>query len=129
MLVRNFRSDRGEIDIVVRDGRELVFVEVKARREPGLRGRPLAAVDRAQQGRIAMAALEYLRMLGRPDICFRFDVVEVFLDDDGRVDRCCAVENAFALPRGVRYVPAADPGLPALPLPLLAEPGHSGEAP
>ena len=32
ILIRNFRCDVGEVDIIVRDGRSLVFVEVKTRR-------------------------------------------------------------------------------------------------
>jgi len=93
-------SARDEIDIVARDDETLVFVEVKTRRTEDF-GRPLAAVDREKRRSLSRAAVRYLQRLKYPDVCFRFDVVEVV----GRVDdaKPCLrhVENAFAL--GKKY--------------------------
>ena len=79
VLVRNFRSAAGEVDIVARDGETLCFVEVKTRRRIG-RARPGAAVGRAKQKHIIRVAHRYLREIGRPHIRYRFDIVEIVLD-------------------------------------------------
>ncbi len=55
IVERNFRCPRGEIDIIARDGDELVFVEVKTRRSLAL-GSPLEAITPAKLGRIRMLA-------------------------------------------------------------------------
>ena len=81
VLYRNFKpDDGGEIDLVCRDKKTLVFVEVKTRRSGGP-GRPADAVDRAKEEAIARGAAIWLRMLGNPDIPVRFDVVEVLMQD------------------------------------------------
>jgi putative endonuclease len=104
IVYRNFRVPRGELDLVARDGRELVFVEVKTRRRGHLRGRPLDAVDAGKQRRIVRAALAYLRLLGHPDVRFRFDVVEVYLNESGRHPECRLIQEAFGMPEGWRYM-------------------------
>ncbi len=94
VLYRNFRAPGGgEVDIVAREGRVLLFVEVKTRREGG-RGRPLDAVDAAKQRLIERGAREWLRLLGRRDLPWRFDVIEVVLAE-GEPPRVHRVENAF----------------------------------
>jgi putative endonuclease len=96
ILYRNFRGRTGgEIDIVCREGDTLVFVEVKTRSREDF-GRPLEAVHRDQQKRISRGALAWLRMLDKPDILFRFDVVEVIMRD-GEAPRVELVRNAFSL--------------------------------
>jgi putative endonuclease len=97
VLHRNFRGRTGgEIDIVCRDKDTLVFVEVKTRSREDF-GRPFDAVDRNKQKRIARGGLAWLRLLGDPDILFRFDVVEVILPEDAE-PRIELLRNAFALP-------------------------------
>ena len=97
VLHRNFRGRTGgEIDIVCRDGDTLVFVEVKTRTREDF-GRPFDAVDRNKQKRIARGGLAWLRLLGDPDILFRFDVVEVILPENAE-PRIELLRNAFALP-------------------------------
>jgi len=73
----NFRNRYGEIDIVARDGRFVVFVEVKYRRDAG-RGMPEEAVDYRKQWRICRVA-DYYRMIHRMgDFSpVRFDVVAI----------------------------------------------------
>ena len=75
IIVRNFRSDVGEIDIVARDGRTLVFVEVKTRAydDPT----PEDQVNEAKQHQITKAAKLYLGRYGTPPPPARFDVVAV----------------------------------------------------
>jgi putative endonuclease len=96
VLYRNFRGRHGgEIDLVCRDRDTLVFVEVKTRTRADF-GRPLEAVNRQQQRRISLGGLTWLRLLGDPDILFRFDVVEVTLGE-GAEPRIELIRNAFQL--------------------------------
>ena len=94
VLAENYRSPLGELDLVARDGKAIVFVEVKARQ--GTRGDPpQAAVNPRKQHRLARLALSYLshhNLHGRP--C-RFDVVAVTFDDVGAVTQVDHIENAF----------------------------------
>jgi putative endonuclease len=74
---RNFRySTRAEIDIIARDGEELVFCEVKSRESDEF-GPPEYAVTHLKQDRIRRAALAYLTFNGLRDQACRFDVVAV----------------------------------------------------
>jgi putative endonuclease len=100
-LTANFRTDRGEIDLVMRDRDCLVFVEVKARSSENW-GRPAAAVDRERRYRLTRAALDYLRLLRNPKVKTRFDIVEVLLRD-GKVGEVRHLANAFELQRPFRY--------------------------
>jgi putative endonuclease len=100
-LTANFRSPRGEIDLVFRDGECLVFVEVKARSSEEW-GRPAAAVKKERRGRLTRAALDYLRMLKNPPVKIRFDIVEVLLAD-GVVREIRHLPNTFSLSKPYRY--------------------------
>jgi putative endonuclease len=81
VLYRNFRPDNGgEIDLVCREKKTLVFIEVKTRAPEGL-GRPADAVDVAKEEALMRGAQAWLRMLGNPDVPVRLDIVEVILGD------------------------------------------------
>ena len=100
-LVANFRSQRGEVDLVCRDKDCLVFVEVKTRSsEEWLR--PAAAVNAERRRRLSRAALDYLRLLKNPPVKIRFDIVEVLLLD-GAVREVRHLPNTFAMERPYRY--------------------------
>jgi Predicted endonuclease distantly related to archaeal Holliday junction resolvase len=82
VLARNWRCREGELDIVARDGSQLVFVEVKTR--SSLRfGPPAAAVDRVKSARIRQLGLRWIlaeRERGADQQFWstvRFDVVSV----------------------------------------------------
>lgn len=78
ILTRNYYTPYGEIDLIVRDGDCIAFVEVKARRE-GSMVRPAQAVDRRKQRRIAQSAVCYL--LEHPaGLQPRFDVFEIVME-------------------------------------------------
>jgi len=81
-LAANFRSPRGEIDLVFRDEDCLVFVEVKTR-SPESWTRPAAAVNAGKRRRLSKAALDYVKRLKDREVRFRFDIVEVLLPDEG----------------------------------------------
>ena len=79
-LTANFRSARGEIDLVFHDQDCLVFVEVKTRSSEEW-VRPAAAVNKERRQRLTRAALDYLRLLKNPAVKVRFDIVEVLLEN------------------------------------------------
>lgn len=77
ILDRNYRCRAGEIDLIGRDGRFLVFIEVKFRSSLKA-GDPAEAVDRRKQRRIITAAGHYLAIRGfDEDTPCRFDVAAV----------------------------------------------------
>lgn len=100
-LTANYRTKRGEIDLVFRDRDCLVFVEVKTRSSEEW-NRPAAAVDRGKRTRITKASLDYLTLLGRPQVEVRFDIVEVLLEA-GEVREVRHLPGAFAMPHPFRY--------------------------
>ena len=78
-LERRYRSKCGEIDLIMKEGGTIVFVEVKTRLTASP-GTGMMSVNAAKQKRIAQAAAIYLmstRQMNRP---VRFDVVEISRD-------------------------------------------------
>src|SRR5678816_4688890 len=96
-LVANFRSPRGEIDLIFRDGDCLVFVEVKTRSSEEWT-RPAAAVNAHKRRLLSQCALDYLRLLKNPPVKIRFDIVEVLLTN-GDVREVRHLPNTFSLSR------------------------------
>ncbi len=87
LLERRYRSPYGEVDLIVRDGEQLVFVEVKARsRAP--KGAGLTAITPAKQRRLLQAASMYLAQ-NHWTGSLRFDVVEITQEG------ICHIQNAF----------------------------------
>lgn len=94
ILARNFKGPhRGEVDIVARDGKLLLFIEVKTRRE-GTKIRPLDAVNKEKQGLIERGANAWLKRLGTRNVPWRFDVIEVLVEE-GAKPRVNHVRDAF----------------------------------
>ena len=100
-LTANFRSDRGEIDLVFRDKDCLVFVEVKTRSSEEWM-RPASAVDAARRRRLTRAGLDYLHLLKNPPVKVRFDIVEVLLQT-GAIDQIRHLPNTFCMEKPYRY--------------------------
>ncbi len=95
ILARKYRTPVGEIDLVVRDGNTLAFVEVKTRRS--LRyGLPSDAVGAAKRRKIIRSAMWYIQaeLTSSEMPPCRFDVVEVYAPSDGSW-RVRHFENAF----------------------------------
>ena len=88
VVERNWRCRDGELDLVVRRGRELVFVEVKSRRSDRF-GVPAEAVTVAKQRRLRRLAGRYLAETGASAGSLRFDVVAIL---GGRLE---VIEAAF----------------------------------
>jgi putative endonuclease len=100
-LIANYRSPRGEVDLIFRDGDCLVFIEVKTRSSEEWT-RPAAAVDCDKKRLLSQAALDYLRLLKDQQIKMRFDIVEVLLSE-GAVDQIRHLPNAFSLSKPYRF--------------------------
>lgn len=95
ILEHNFRTPRGEIDIVARHRDTLVFVEVKTRRSVSF-GNPKWALTQAKRRKISQVALEYmLKTRGTTNIKSRFDVVTIqHTADQPTIE---VIANAFEL--------------------------------
>ncbi|QXE90620.1 YraN family protein [Geomonas subterranea] len=91
----NFRCPCGEIDIVARDGRTIVFVEVKCRKNDNY-GPPQLAVTPFKQRQISKAALVWLSRKKLYDAEARFDVVAIMLHEHDLPD-IEHIRNAFDL--------------------------------
>ena len=100
-LCANFRSARGEIDLVFRDEDCLVFVEVKTRSSEEWT-RPAAAVNARKRKLLSGCALDYLQLLKNPKVKLRFDIVEVLLTD-GVVNQIRHLPNTFQMSSPYRY--------------------------
>jgi len=70
---RNYRCRAGEIDLIVRDGRTLVFVEVRLRRNQAFGG-AAESITATKRRRLRLAAQHYLLGLAREPPC-RFDAI------------------------------------------------------
>ena len=88
VLARNWRCREGELDLVARRGRVLVFVEVKARRTDRF-GTPAEAVTPTKQRRLRALACRYLEATELRPEGLRFDVVSIL------ADRLEVIEAAF----------------------------------
>src|SRR5476651_2245929 len=100
-LAANFRSARGEIDLIFRDADCLAFIEVKTRSSEDW-GRPATAVNSERRRRLSQCALDYLRRLKNPAVKIRFDIVEVLLKD-GEIGEIRHLPNTFAMSKPFRY--------------------------
>ena len=73
LIEQNYHSRFGEIDLIMQDGDERVFVEVRLRSNANFGG-AAASIDQRKQQRIISTAQQYLAGLTRMPPC-RFDVV------------------------------------------------------
>lgn len=81
LVKRNYRCRMGELDLVMRDGDYLVFVEVRSRHDSRY-GTPAETVTRTKQRRLIRAAAHYLQRSRAAALPCRFDVVAVNAGDD-----------------------------------------------
>jgi putative endonuclease len=91
---RNYRWAGGEIDIIVTQGKTLVFVEVKTARTASF-GAPELWVDERKQHRIARTAEKYLASRRLFDRECRFDVIAVTIKRNRSDIR--HIKNAFSM--------------------------------
>jgi putative endonuclease len=94
VLGQNVRTRFGEIDLVVREGEVMVFVEVKTRRGSGF-GHPADAIGPRKQRRLTRLAAAYLHHHRMDGASVRFDVVAVLVAADGQVTNIEHMPDAF----------------------------------
>ncbi len=90
VLARNFLVRGGEIDLICRDGKVLVFVEVRLRSRSDFGGAG-ASITASKRRRIILAARHYLA--GKPECDCRFDCVLLDALDTSRIEW---IKNAFS---------------------------------
>lgn len=90
---QNYRCKRGEIDLIMREGNSLVFVEVRYRRRSDY-GSGADSVGRRKRDKLIATAQHYLQSRrGGRDVPCRLDVVSISsLNDEHRVEW---IKNAF----------------------------------
>jgi putative endonuclease len=93
LVAHRFLVGRAEIELIVRRGDVVAFVEVKTRRGEAF-GSPVAAVTGPKRRELVKVARAWVDRFGRPADIYRFDCVGVV---DGRLDH---LEDAFRGPAG-----------------------------
>lgn len=93
LLQRNFSCNMGEIDLILQDQQQLVFVEVRFRKNNHYGG-AAASVTHGKQLKIQRAAQFYLARLNHQPPC-RFDVMAMTLDHKDHIICENWIRNAF----------------------------------
>jgi putative endonuclease len=92
VVVRNWRCPRGEIDIIVQNREEIIFVEVKTRRGKNM-GSPEEALTKAKSDHLIELSKFYLAK-NDLDVDWQIDLVAVEVDDQIRLLRLEHLPNA-----------------------------------
>ncbi len=98
----NFRTQHGEIDLIMQENDEIVFVEVKTRtlHSAALYGRGAKAIDKEKREHIIKSARIFLRQEPRltKGLVPRFDAVELYLENqDSRSVKVLHTPCAFGI--------------------------------
>ena len=98
VIERNYRCKAGEIDLVMREGETVVFVEVRYRKQHGF-GSGIESVDWRKQKKLLLAARHFLVSRKQyADMPCRFDVMAASpAKNDGKALTWQHIENAFGL--------------------------------
>jgi putative endonuclease len=94
ILERNFRTPVGEIDIIAREKKCLVFVEVRTRSSVEF-GLPQETVVARKRDKLCKAARWYLQKEGGESGDCRFDIVAVLIDEDASNHTVEIIKDAF----------------------------------
>lgn len=97
LLDRNYHSKYGEIDIIAKDDKYIIFIEVKTRKHNAIL-KPSEAVDDEKQKKILKTAMLYLQLHKDIKLQPRFDVIEIVYEDINgkeKVKSINHIENAF----------------------------------
>ena len=92
ILERNYVCPLGELDLVARQGKTYVFIEVKTRKNERF-GAPQEAVNPAKQRKLRLLADYYLKQKRLGEVAMRFDVVGIIMGEEG--PRVEIIQDAF----------------------------------
>ncbi|UCF19830.1 MAG: YraN family protein [Gemmatimonadota bacterium] len=95
IIERNYRFGHREIDLIVRRGSVVAFVEVKTRGGAGF-GHPLEAITAAKRREVERVAQRWLQSHRRPGLSYRFDALGIVLRA-GRDPVVCHIPGAWRL--------------------------------
>ena len=96
IVEKNFRCFLGEIDLIMKHGEELVFIEVRSRTDTSF-GEPYETVNMKKQNKLYKLAEYYLSLKELHDRACRFDVISLILTHEGSVRKIEHIENAFGV--------------------------------
>ncbi|GKU78609.1 YraN family protein [Paenibacillus sp. L3-i20] len=93
----NWRSRRGELDIVAARGEKLIFIEVRTRgaTSAGRFGSAAESVDYRKQQQVRVIAQSYLQYIKRFDTPIQFDVIAILVGEDDVIQEYRHYEAAF----------------------------------
>jgi putative endonuclease len=95
ILDRNWRTEQGEIDLIAREGDQLLFVEVRTRASSQF-GSPEESITPSKAQKIMLAAQDYLVTHADSELNWRIDVIAIDCDPSGTVIRLDHYQNALA---------------------------------
>lgn len=93
IIAANVSNRFGEVDIIAADDEYIFFTEVKTRGENAI-ATPAESVGIQKQRKICAVAAAFLQK-HRYDLQPRFDVIEVYLDEDSKLKKINHIKNAF----------------------------------
>ena len=93
VLLRNYESPLGEIDLIAKEKGVLVFIEIKTRSSDAM-GSPAESVTHLKRHQIVKTAQYYVKRYGIHHVPCRFDVVSVWMPNDAE-PVIEIIENAF----------------------------------
>jgi len=91
ILAKNYKTNLGEIDIIISNADTLIFVEVKTREDTKFLDRPAEAITAFKCKKINQVAAQYMSRFQLRHVPVRFDVIEIYLVG-GQIEH---IENAF----------------------------------
>ncbi len=94
LIAQDVRSFFGQIDLVFRKGRTVIFVEVKSRTGEEY-GSPTESLGARQRKRLIRAGHGFLAKKGWTESEVRFDLVGVYFDKEGKMVRIEHIPDAF----------------------------------
>lgn len=91
IITRNFKCSLGEIDLIMQDGEDIVFVEVRARSSLNY-GNAIESINKTKQKKVIKSAIFYLKKRNWLEkVNYRFDVIGFSQSD------CEWIKNAFSM--------------------------------
>lgn len=93
LIMQNYRCSFGEIDLIMRDRDDIVFVEVRSRSRTDY-GHPAETINQGKQRKLIKTAMHFLQRKGWLNkVCSRFDVIAIeFAHDKPTLEW---IKNAF----------------------------------